>query len=294
MANTVKMGQINSFKTLMMYNRQFMTLAENVFRFKNLPKFIDVPYLNKILINQGAIAFFYEEVLNEVIALPFTNLGNIDIYGRPQKIQVTAVNGYSKTLNPDEYVIMYDNNGQYPLYLDIFQYATRYAIATRTIDVNILQQRTPRVWEVPSGQETTLKRLLEEIDSFSDTVKAYDNLKLEGINSILTPSPYVADKIEEEKRAIKSEFYELIGISHIQYNKKERMITDEIVDSQGGTIANRFNRFEPRKKAIDEINEKFAFALPEKIEVEYYDSIPSTEKENTIIQDEKSEVVEDE
>ena len=294
MANKMKMGQINSFKTLMMYNRQFMTLAENVFRFKNLPKFIDVPYLNKILINQGAIAFFYEEVLNEVIALPFTNLGNIDIYGRPQKIQVTAVNGYTKTLNPDEYVIMYDNNGQYPLYLDIFQYATRYAIATRTIDVNVLQQRTPRVWEVPSGQETTLKRLLEEIDSFSDTVKAYDNLKLEGINSILTPSPYVADKIEEEKRAIKSEFYELIGISHIQYNKKERMITDEIVDSQGGTIANRFNRFEPRKKAIDEINRKFSFALSEKIEVEYYDSIPSTEKENTIIQDEKSEVVEDE
>lgn len=294
MANKDKMGQINSFKTLMMYNRQFMTLAENVFRFKNLPKFIDVPYLNKILINQGAIAFFYEEVLNEVIALPFTNIGNIDIYGRPQKIQVTAVNGYTETLNPDEYVIMYDNNGQYPLYLDIFQYATRYAIATRTIDVNILQQRTPRVWEVPSGQETTLKRLLEEIDSFSDTVKAYDNLKLEGINSILTPSPYVADKIEEEKRAIKAEFYELIGISHIQYNKKERMITDEIVDSQGGTIANRFNRFEPRKKAIDEINEKFAFALPEKIEVEYYDSIPSTEKEDIIIRDEKSEVVENE
>ena len=100
MANKAKMGQINSFKTLMMYNRQFMTLAENVFRFKKLPKFIDVPYLNKILINQGAIAFFYEEVLNEVIALPFTNLGNIDIYGRPQKIQVTAVNGYTKTLNP--------------------------------------------------------------------------------------------------------------------------------------------------------------------------------------------------
>ncbi len=189
---------------------------------------------------------------------------------------------------------MYDNNGQYPLYLDIFQYATRYTIATRTIDVNILQQRTPRVWEVPSGQETTLKRLLEEIDSFSDTVKAYDNLKLEGINSILSPSPYVADKIEEEKRAIKAEFYELIGISHIQYNKKERMITDEIVDSQGGTIANRFNRFEPRKKAIDMINEKFSFALPEKIEVEYYDSIPSTEKEDIIIQDEKSEVAEDE
>ena len=35
---------------------------------------------------------------------------------------------------------MYDNNGRYPLWLDILQYAERMAQATRTIDINIAQK----------------------------------------------------------------------------------------------------------------------------------------------------------
>lgn len=289
MANRSKSSQLTNWSTLMMYIRQFMTLAENVFQFKNLPKMINVPYLNKTLINKGAIAFFYDDVLETILALPFNSLGFIDVYGLPTKIQVYSRNGYTRVLNKNEFVIMYDNNGCYPLYLDVRQYAERYAIATRTIDVNIIQQRTPRVWQVPNGQEASLKRILEEVDSFSDSIKTYDNLNLEGIECVLQPSPFVADKVEEQKRAIKAEFLELIGISHVQYNKKERMITDEIVDSQGNTIASRFSRFEPRQKAVKEINEKFSQYLEKPIEVCYYDNIPSSTDDEEIIENEEVE-----
>ena len=44
---------------------------------------------------------------------------------------------------------------------------------------------------------------------------------------------------------------------------------------QGGTVASRCSRFEPRQKAIDLINEKFKT----EIEVQYYDGIPTTAKE---------------
>ena len=81
-------------------------------------------YLNKILLRRGSIAFFKDEVLG-VLALPYTNLGNLDVYGRPRKIIAQAQNGYRKTLNYGEFVIMYDNNGRYPIYLDILQYAER-------------------------------------------------------------------------------------------------------------------------------------------------------------------------
>ena len=54
-----------------------------------------------------------------------------------------------------------------------------------------------------------------------------------------------------------------------------------------GTVASRFSRFEPRKKAIDEINKKFADFLEKPIAVKYYDGIPTTEKEET---DEDEEV----
>lgn len=102
-------SQLSNFKTYEMYKRQFMTLAENVFEFKNLPEFIDISYLNKQLLRKGAIAFFKDEVMG-LLALPFTNMGVLDVYGRPTSIEVMARNGYTRILNNNEFVIMYDNN----------------------------------------------------------------------------------------------------------------------------------------------------------------------------------------
>ena len=58
----------------------------------------------------------------------------------------------------------------------------------------------------------------------------------------------------------------------MNFQKKERNIKDEVLASQGGTIASRYSRFEPRKKAIDEINKKFNT----NIEVKYYDGLPTS------------------
>ena len=40
-------SQLTNMKTYLMYRQEMLTLAENVFEFKNLPEFIDVSYLNK-------------------------------------------------------------------------------------------------------------------------------------------------------------------------------------------------------------------------------------------------------
>lgn len=124
-------SQLSNFKTYEMYKRQLLTLAENVFEFENLPEYIDTSYLNKTVLREGSIAFFVDEVLG-LLALPYQNMGRLDVYNRPTKIQVISENGYRKTLKQDEFIIMYDNNGRYPLWLDILQYAERLALCTRT------------------------------------------------------------------------------------------------------------------------------------------------------------------
>ena len=124
-------SQLSNFKTYQMYLRQLLTLAENVFEFENLPTFIDTAYLNKVLLRRGSIAFFKDEEMG-LLALPYANIGTLDVYGRPKKIQVISQTSYRKTLNRDEFVIMYDNNGRYPLFLDITQYSELIALMTRT------------------------------------------------------------------------------------------------------------------------------------------------------------------
>lgn len=140
-------SQLSNFKTYEMYKRQLLTLAENVFEFKNMPKFIDTAYLNKTLLRQGSIAFFVDEVLG-LLALPYQNIGKLDVYGRPTSIQVISQNGYTKFIkSQDDFVIMYDNNGRYPLWLDILQYSERIALDTRTTDINIRTTKDSEILE---------------------------------------------------------------------------------------------------------------------------------------------------
>ena len=286
MKKTLIKHQLSSLKTALMYKRQFNTLAQNVFEFDNLPKYINKEYLNKTLLYTGKIAFFYEEVIKSVVAFPITSVILEDIYGRPTKIVVSGENGYKRTLQntleKTEFVIMYDNNAGYPLTLDINQYAERYSLIVRTIDVNIYQQRTPRIWKVPQNKEKTFLDMLNEYDGFEVNVITYDDKQnpLEDIDCVLEPAPFVADKLQESKRDIWSEFLRLIGVSDLSFQKKERNIRDEIIMTQGGAIASRFSRFEPRKDAVNEINEVFKDKLEAPIEVRYYDGMPTTEKES--------------
>lgn len=269
-------SQLSNWITYQMYLRQFLTLAENVFIYDNMPDYIDTAYLNKTLVRQGAIAFFYDDVLEKVLALPYKSIGSLDVYNRPKRIQVYGRNGYTNTLKEGDFVIMYDNNGRYPIYIDILQYAERYANITRTMDINIAQQKTPRIWKTSTEKEKTVKDLANEVDGNIEKIVTYDNINLDDIELILAPAPFVTDKLQDQKDKIWSEFLRLIGISNLSFQKKERNISDEIQAMQGGTIASRYERFEPRKKAIEEINKKFNL----QIKVEYYDGIPTDKKEN--------------
>lgn len=267
-------SQLANFNTYQMYLRQLLTLAENVFEFENLPEFIDVAYLNKQLLRKGSVAFFKDEVMG-VIALPYTNIGKLDIYGRPTSIQVISRNGYTRTLKRGEFVIMYDNNGRYPLLMDIYQNAERLALCKRVIDINIAQQRTPRIWLAKNDQVKSFQDLVNEIDGNLERIISYDNINLDDIQAICEPAPFVADKIDEHLEKEWAEFFRLIGIANLVEQKKERLIQDEMTASMGGTIASRYSRFEPRKRAIEEINRKFGT----NIKVRYYDGVPTTEKE---------------
>lgn len=268
-------SQLANFSTYMMYLRIMLTMAENVIQINGLPSFIDIAYMNKKIICDGSIIFFVDEVMG-LLAMPYQNVGTLDVYGRPNKVQAIGLNGYvSKILNPDEYVLMYDNMGRYPIYADIVQIAERIALARRTCDINICQQRTPRVWKAPTEMVQSVKDMLNNVDSFESTITTYDGLDINGIESVLSPAPYVSDKVNEYIKDLWAEFFQLIGITSLTEQKKERLITDEIPTQLGGTIASRYNRFTPRKLAVEEIKNKFGIEL----NISFYDGLPTTIKD---------------
>lgn len=270
-------SQLSNYRTYLMYRNQCLTMAENVFKFGNISKYcdmIDVDYVNKTLLRDGSIAWFYDDILGKILALEYVNLGSFDMYRRPTKIEAVGQNGYRRILKQGEFVIMYDNNSHNSIYLDICQYAERISLNTRVSDINICQQRMPRIWKVPQEKVESFKLLIKNIDSNVDSVMAYEDLDIDDSSSILAPAPFVADKIDMHNEKIWNEFLRLIGVANLTVQKKERNIKDEILASQGGTIASRNSRFEPRERAINEINKLFKINLT----VEFYDGVPSTEE----------------
>lgn len=269
-------SQMTSWNTYMHVLRRMELLAENVFLYKNLPRIIDKSYFNQTLFKQGSIAFFYDDVLDSVLALPYTSVGKQDIYGRPMEIMVRAYNGrYYRRLKYGEFVIMWDNTGRYSMLLDICQMAQRVARNKKTIDVNLSQQRTPRIFKTSQDKVRTVKDLSNNIDAFEESVVAYDSIDIDEMQSVLAPAPFVADKVIGVNDKEWAEFYSFIGISNLQEIKKERVIRDEMQISQGGTIASRHIRYQSRLDAIEEINEKFKDKLKEPISVEFYDGLPA-------------------
>lgn len=277
--------QISNLKTTEMYKKQCTSLAENVFSFSNLlddekVKFLDMSFVNHELVCKGSIAWFMDEQLG-LLALPFMNIGALDLYGRPTTIQVIGKNGYTRQLDVGEYVIMYDNMSRIPLIFDVLQYAERLALIQRTIDINVKQQRTPRYWQVTTENKKSVMDALDGIDSMNDTIITYDGIDLGNINLNLSPAPYVTDKLSEEKDKTWNEFLRLIGICNTTYEKKERNIKDEVILSQAGTIASRFTRYNARLDAINKINKMFNM----NIEVGYYDGLPTSLKEDSEVSD---------
>ena len=270
-------SQLYNYKTYLNYKDKMLSLALNVFQFKNMDPFIDMSKVNYTLLSNGSIAFFKDDVTGQLLAMPYTNVGALDYYGRPQAIKVMPYFGvYNRTLyaRNKEFVIMYDNEARIPLYPQLVASAERLALIKRTIDINIAMQQTSRIWKTTEEQKLSLEKALQQVDSKVNTIVTFDNLDLGQIGAILEPAPYVADKLNEAKKEEWSEFLETIGIASNVVNKKERLITDEVFTSMGGTIGSRFNRFESRRKAVDLINEYFGT----NIEVGFYDGLPSTIK----------------
>lgn len=283
--------KINNAKTYISVLNQMVAIAENVFILDIPADNIFLPFVNEKLFYNGSIAFFVDPVMG-LIALPYELRGRKDIYGRPNKIQCFAAstNYRSKVLDPDEYVIMYDNTLRLSIYPTVQLFASRMSATMRTSDININQQKTPRIFKCTTGSEITLKNMFKQIDANEDAIFPSKDFDLSDVQTVLAPAPFVADKVDTHADKIWNEFCRYIGIGNITESKRERLIRDEVNALQAGAIASRYSRYLTRAMAIDEINKKFGGYIEGTASVRYFDTEPGTDNPDGDIFTDESEV----
>lgn len=242
------------------YVDRLTELAQSLFKWEDLPETVPDWFIERILFDEGHIVFFRDEDLG-FLALPAALGPGENAYGVPMLRDITAVNGYHATRTENDSVIIYNNRLHLPDIGRVRMYAGRLAELDRVIDVNARAQKTPVLVQGTEKQRLSLLNLYKEYDGNAPVIFGDKNLDLNSIRSISTGAPYVADRIYELKTKIWNEALTYLGISNLTINKKERLITDEVQRSQGGTLASRYSRLLARQKAAEEINKMFSLDI---------------------------------
>lgn len=243
--------------TYRQYLNRLTELSISMFEWQNLPDTIDPRFLELTLFKDGQAVFFEDEELGHLALQVTTNGGDFDVYRIPIKRRAYAVNGYQRSLSNKDSVIVYNNYLHTNSYLDVRQFAQRLYNLDRIIDVNANAQKTPILVQGTEQQRLTLMNLYKEYDGNAPVIFGDKNLDINSLKSISTQAPYVADKIYQLKTQIWNEALTYLGISNINVQKKERLISDEVTRNQGGTIASRYSRLESRREACKKINTMF-------------------------------------
>lgn len=262
--------------TYMQYLSRLTELAISMFEWKNLPESVDARYLELHLFETGCMVYFNDEVMGNLCLDCITN-GRLNVYGNPIiRRAYSGYNNYQKMLKESDSVIIWNNYLHTNSILDVKMFARRLYNLDRIIDVNANAQKTPVLVQGTEKQRLTLMNLYKEFDGNAPFIFGDKDLDLHSLKSIQTGAPYVCDKLYQLKTQIWNEALTYLGISNINIQKKERLITDEVTRNQGGTIASRYSRLESRRQAVEKINKMFGT----NIEVNYREDFQQVGDDN--------------
>lgn len=250
---------LNNASYIQYYNR-LLELSMSMFEWKNLPDTVDPRFLELALFSDGMAVFFKDEVLG-YLTLRCMIGGKLNVYQIPTIRRAYASNGYNKPLDENNSVIIFNNMLHSNSMLDVEMFSLRLYNLDRAIDVNANAQKTPILISCDETQRLTLKNLYMQYDGNMPVIYADKSLNPNALKVMQTGAPYVADKLFELKSRTWNEALTYLGISNVNYQKKERMITDEVVRNQGGTIASRYSRLNARRQAAEEINKMFGLNI---------------------------------
>ena len=271
--------------TYVQYYNRLMELSMSMFEWKNLPDTVDERYLELGLFSSGCMVFFKDDVIGE-LALNMTYQGGFDIYGEPTRRRAySRYNQFQTTLDKDNSVIIWNNMLRTNSALDVQMFAYRLYNLDRIVDINANAQKTPVLITCDEKQKLTMKNLYMQYEGNYPVIFGDSNLDIKSLSVLKTDAPFVSDKIYDLKVKIWNEALTYLGISNINITKKERMITDEVIRNQGGTIASRYSRLESRRRAVKKINKMFGL----NITVDYREDFQSTDIENDTLGGDKVE-----
>ena len=289
-----KVATISNTFAFRHYQSLFKELAMVRGEWNELPKEINVDYVNESMLEYDQV-FFKDEEVDEYLILRCVLTGSLDPYGVPIYRDAYGMNGYYHRLDKTNSVLIKCRPCRIgdmvvtPMEA-INYYAQHIADIDRTIATNIKRQKLPWVLSGDAKASASIDALFADIDNNVPFVQVDTDFQ-KYIQAINLQAPLVAPQLYALKQSFIQEALMCLGIPNSSIEKKERVNTREVEANNSGTIMYRYVLLDPITRACKEINEMFGLNVSYEFRNNVDASIDGTNDEDA--DDEEDEVIDD-
>ena len=268
-------------RTMIDYIDRLKMLSISLFSWKNLDKYAGTGasrFLELSLYEDGRGVFIKDDELG-YLALKVNPSDKLNVYNLPTKVMACST-GYNKMYNFDDVVYIMNNELEKPTreFMELFAY--RLYETERTIDINLQAQKTPVLIEGDTKTILTLKNVYMQYSGNTPFIFGNKQFDISNkLNVLKTDAPYIIDKLDVHKHQIFNDALTVLGIDNANTDKKERLITNE-VESNEQLITYYLNcYYKTRKKACEQIKEKFGLDIDIELNKDIIDLLNVTEND---------------
>lgn len=252
-----------------LYNKVYSTLKFGI------PENWDLNYFRYLLFHWGSMAVIYTNEFGWVDQ-PYS-VEKININYNPEIIQV-----YNQFIKERKTGIVGVNCGIVKIFDDYFgiddlvtHYAEKLASVDRAVDVNLMNSNVTVLLKANDKKEAdTLKTAYAEATTGKPFVAINKSLVDDGEIATFFPgvaTNYIADKLLQTRRGIVNEFLTEIGIRNANYDKKERLNSQEVSENNDETSAIISIIFDNIQQSFERINKISGLNLTVELNYNYDD-----------------------
>ena len=254
------------------YKRLLYTKLASVFDF-TLPETWKKNYFRFWLFRWGSIGVIYTKEFGW-ICQPYSVV-KLDIYYNPKVIQI-----YNKYIDTPKIGVVGTNSGiikcmddYYGLDDIITRYATDLAQCDRSIEVNLMNSNVTAFFTAKSKKEAdAIREAYGEATTGKPLVVINKEVMDEDRIETLLPNMknnFLVNDLLQARRGILNAFLTEIGIRNANYDKKERLNSQEVSENNDETSAIVSVIYDNIKAGMDEINKISGLSLDVKLHYDY-------------------------
>lgn len=234
------------------YNR-LRQLATSVFKWTNLPDSCNARYIENQLFYKGYVAFCNHPtlgLLNSAGAMMDYN-----IYDEPVRYQASN-REFTREFAFDDFVLCRNNIDCIPTAATIELFAQRLAECERTLDNNIIMQKTPFLIHCSDKNKLSWENIYQQVRNNEPAIfvdKSFDT----NIEVFPTQTPFIADKLLEYKHSIWAEALTFLGINNVNFEKSQHLLEAEVNANKEHVSTSAKAMYEYRQQACEEVNKRY-------------------------------------